>query len=524
MWSLVDVSRLQFAVTVLFHFLFVPLTVGMVWILLIMESVYVMTGKEIYKNMTRFWGKLFAINFAMGVTTGIPLEIQFGTNWAHYAYYVGDVFGTPMAIEGMMAFFLESTFVGLFFFGWERLSAPKHLLVTMLMALGTNLSALWILIANAWMQHPVGATFNLTTERMELTDFMAVIFNPDAQDKFVHTVSAGYVTAATFVLAISAYYILKNKNLPFATRSFRIAASFGLASVLSVIVLGDESGYTVAEAQQTKMAAIEAMWHTEPAPASFNLVAAPNERLQKNDWSLEVPWVMGIIGTRSLDKTIPGIFEIKEKNKQRMLSGIKAIDAEQILHQHPNDSVALQQFMEHQKDLGFGLLLQSFENTPHQFTPTELQLAVDSSIPRVVPMFWGFRLMVLMGGLLLSLFALAFRATLANSLIEHKKLLRFAVWMLPAPWIASELGWFVAEFGRQPWTVYGILPTRLSTSSLAVGDVWLSLTGFVIFYTGLFVVEMWLMVKYVRMGPTIVELSGNNINHPYDHLSIKEIR
>ena len=202
---LVDISRLQFAVTALYHFLFVPLTLGMVWLLVIMESMYVMTGKEVWKDMTRFWGKLFGINFALGVTTGITMEFQFGTNWAYYSHYVGDIFGAPLAIEGLMAFFLESTMVGLFFFGWDRLSRGQHLLVTMLMALGTNLSALWILIANGWMQNPVGAEFSYQTMRMEMTDFAAVLFNPEAQNKFVHTVSAGYTVGATFVLAISSW-------------------------------------------------------------------------------------------------------------------------------------------------------------------------------------------------------------------------------------------------------------------------------------------------------------------------------
>ncbi len=299
--SVVDLSRLQFALTALYHFLFVPLTLGMVWLLVIMESVYVMTGKVIWKDMTRFWGKLFGINFALGVTTGITMEFQFGTNWAYYSHYVGDIFGAPLAIEGLMAFFLESTMVGLFFFGWNKMSRGGHLVTTILMALGTNLSALWILVANGWMQAPVGSEFNVDTMRMEMISFADVIFNPDAQAKFVHTVSAGYTTAAMFVLSISAWYLLRGKNIEFAKRSFHVAAAFGLAGVLSVIVLGDESGYTVGEAQQTKMATIEAMWETEPAPAGLKLIADINEKEQKNNWDIEIPYVMGIIGTRSVD-------------------------------------------------------------------------------------------------------------------------------------------------------------------------------------------------------------------------------
>src|SRR5438270_8657459 len=247
--ALVNVSRLQFALTALYHFLFVPLTLGLSMILVIMESVYVMTGKEIYRDMTKFWGKLFGINFVMGVTTGLTLEFQFGTNWAYYSHYVGDIFGAPLAIEGLMAFFLESTFVGLFFFGWERLSRVGHLAVTALVALGSSLSALWILIANAWMQHPVGAQFNPQTMRMELLSFSQVLFNPVAQAKFVHTVAAGYVVGSVFVLAVSAWYLLRGRNVDIAKRSMAVAASFGLACALSVVVLGGGCGDVGRETQ-----------------------------------------------------------------------------------------------------------------------------------------------------------------------------------------------------------------------------------------------------------------------------------
>ncbi len=242
--SLLELSRWQFAITALYHFLFVPLTLGLSVLVAIMESVFVMTGRTVWRDMTRFWGTLFGINFAMGVATGITMEFQFGTNWAYYSHYVGDIFGVPLAIEGLMAFFLEATFIGLFFFGWDRLSRVQHLAVTWLVAIGSNLSALWILIANGWMQNPVGAHFNPDTMRMELTSIGEVIFNPVAQSKFVHTVSAGYVTGAMFVLSISAWFILKGRHLEFARRSATVAVSFGLAAALSVVVLGDESGYT----------------------------------------------------------------------------------------------------------------------------------------------------------------------------------------------------------------------------------------------------------------------------------------
>src|SRR5882724_9697897 len=274
--AVVDLARLQFAATALYHFLFVPLTLGLSFLMAIMESVYVMTGRQVWRKATLFWGTLFGINFAMGVATGIVMEFQFGMNWSYYSHYVGDVFGAPLAIEGLVAFFLEATFVGLFFFAWNKLSPVMHLVATWALAIGTNLSALWILIANGWMQYPVGARFNADTMRMEVSDFMAVLFNPVAQAKFVHTVSAGYVTGSVFVLAVSAYYLLRGRHVEFAKRSMTVAASFGLASALSVVVLGDESGYTVTEHQKMKLAAIEAMWDTEPPPASFTIFGLPD--------------------------------------------------------------------------------------------------------------------------------------------------------------------------------------------------------------------------------------------------------
>ncbi|MDO9600345.1 MAG: cytochrome ubiquinol oxidase subunit I [Azoarcus sp.] len=499
--QLVDLSRLQFAATAMYHFLFVPLTLGMVWILVIMESAYVMTGKPVYKDMTRFWGKLFGINFALGVTTGITLEFQFGTNWAYYSHYVGDIFGAPLAIEGLMAFFLVSSFIGLFFFGWDRLSRKQHLLVTILMAVGTNFSALWILIANGWMQNPVGAEFSYETMRMELVDFWAVMLNPIAQAKFVHTVSAGYATGAMFVLSISSWYLLKGRDVEFAKRSFRIAAAFGFASVCSVIVLGDESGYTVGEAQQTKLAAMEGMWETEPAPAGFTLVAIPDEAGMKNDFAVHIPWVMGIIGTRSLDKEIPGIKDILARNRERVVTGIEAVRLLDQLRKGQTDDATKAAFEAVKADLGFGLLLKKYVVSMDDVTPELIDRATRDTMPRVTPMFWTFRLMVALGFFMLVVFGLSLWHSVKGDFASRRLLLRVALWSLPMPWIASEMGWFVAEYGRQPWTIYGVLPTHLSVSTLTVESLYGSLAGFVGFYTLLLVVEMYLMVKFARQGP-----------------------
>ena len=500
--SLVDVSRLQFAITASYHFLFVPLTMGLAWILVIMETLYVITEKQVYQDMTKFWGKLFGINFALGVTTGITLEFQFGTNWAYYSHYMGDIFGAPLAIEGMMAFFLESTFVGLFFFGWKKLSKLKHLMVTVLVAVGSNLSAVWILVANGWMQDPVGSYFNYETMRMELLSFSDILLNPTAQAKFVHTVSAGYVTAACFVLGISAFYLLRGRDVEFARRSFRVAAAFGFASALSVAVLGDESGYAVTQSQKSKLAAIEAIWETEPAPAAFTLFALPDQENKVNRYPITIPYVGGLIATRSTTEELPGVVNIIETNKQRVENGAQAVLALEALRKDPKNPQLKAEFDKNAGDLGFGLLLKKYTNDFNNVTPQMVNQAAESTIPKVAPLFFSFRIMVGLGFSFILLFSMALYYSLKNKIEEKRWFLKWALWWIPMPWIAAELGWFIAEYGRQPWTVFGVLPTHLSTSSLSAGTVWASLIGFIVFYTGLFIVEMYLMIKYARLGPS----------------------
>ncbi|HEX7985847.1 MAG TPA: cytochrome ubiquinol oxidase subunit I [Duganella sp.] len=518
--DVVSLSRLQFAATAMYHFLFVPLTLGLAWILFIMESVYVMTGKEIYKDMTKFWGKLFGINFAMGVTTGITLEFQFGTNWAYYSHYVGDIFGTPLAIEGMMAFFLESTFVGLFFFGWNKLSRVQHLGVTFLVALGSSLSALWILIANGWMNHPVGAEFNFETMRMELVSITEVIFNPVAQVKFVHTVAAGYVTASMFVLGISAFYLLKARDVNFALRSFAIAAGFGLLSTLSVIVLGDESGYTVGEVNQAKLAAIEAEWETQPAPAGITVFGLPNEQTQRTDYAVKIPYALGLIATRSVDKEVLGIKELKQNNEARIRNGMRAYAALERLKSGDKSPAARATFQALQEDLGYGLLLKKYTPNVIDATAAQIRMAANDTVPKVAPMFWSFRIMVGLGLLFLFIFSASFYFLVRKRLAAQRWLLKLAVAAIPLPWVAAELGWVVAEYGRQPWTIAGILPTHLSASSLQAGSLYFSLAGFIGFYTLLLVVEMTLMVKFARQGPSSLHTGKYHWERPARDTSI----
>ena len=505
---LVELSRLQFALTAMYHFLFVPLTLGLSVLVAMMETVYVMTGRTIWRDMTKFWGLLFGINFVLGVATGITMEFEFGMNWAFYSHYVGDIFGAPLAIEGLMAFFLEATFIGLFFFGWDKLSPRSHLAVTWMVALGSNLSALWILIANGWMQNPVGAVFNPDTMRMEVTDFVTVLFNPTAQAKFVHTVSAGYVCGASFVLGISAFYILRGRHIELAKRSFVIAAAFGVAAASSVIVLGDESGYTITDNQKMKLAALEAMWRTEAPPASFTVFGDPDMQAHVTHYAIDIPWVMGLIGTRSIDQQIPGIFDLVKKAEERIPNGLIAYGALEKLKKNHADVDARAVFDKTRGDLGFALLLKRYVENPLQATPEQIHDAAWSTVPSVPYIFFTFRFMVLFGFALLAVFLIALWYTMREA-EAPRWLFRLALFAFPLPWLAAELGWFVAEFGRQPWIIDGVLPTFLATSELGVADLALTIVGFTAVYGVLAVIECRLMLQAIKKGPDAVSEMGS---------------
>ncbi len=510
--DIVDLSRLQFAITALYHFLFVPLTLGLSLLLAIMETIFVMTGREIWRQMVKYWGVLFGINFVLGVATGLTMEFEFGTNWAYYSHYVGDVFGAPLAIEGLMAFFLEATFVGLFFFGWDKLSKLQHMSVTWLLALATNLSALWILIANGWMQNPVGANFNFETMRMEVSSFSELMFNPVAQAKFVHTISAGYVTGSIFVLAISAYFLLRGRNIDFAKRSMTVAVSFGLASALSVVVLGDESGYVANNNQKMKIAAMEAMWHTEKAPASLTLVGIPNEKTMRTDYAIEIPYVLGLIATRSFNQPVEGIMELINEGKVRIREGMLAYAALTRLQKNPKDEGAKTDFTAHSSYLGYGLLLKKYTEKVVDASEEQINQAANDLKPHVATLFFSFRIMVACGLFFILLFAVGFYLSTKHRLHTTRWYLRLAFWSLPLPWIAAELGWVIAEYGRQPWAVQGVLPTAMGTSSVSVSQLLTSITSFVVFYTILAIIEVYLMVKYIRLGPDYMHQHQEN-NH-----------
>jgi cytochrome d ubiquinol oxidase subunit I len=505
--NVVDLSRLQFALTALYHFLFVPLTLGLTIMLAAMETVYVITGRQIYKDMTQFWGKLFAINFAIGVATGLTMEFEFGTNWSMYSHFVGDVFGTPLAIEGLMAFFMEATFVGLMFFGWDRLSKPGHLAVTYLVALGSNLSALWILVANGFMQNPQGASFDPDTMRMQFNSFTALVFSPDAQAKFVHTSIAGFVAGAMFVMGISAYYLLAGRHREFAARSFRMAAVFGLVSTLAVVTLGDALGRLDYLVQPTKIAAMEGIWHTTTSPSAPWLVAAlPDDATQSNSLEIGLPYVLTPLVAHSLDTPIPGLINLEQANIPRVANGIKALAA---LQQYgtTHSATSLATFKEYESDMGYGFLAQRYapDQNVNLITPALLpsveQQAVRDSIPNVFVTFWSFRIMMVLGFYFVAIFAFAAYYSLKNQLEKHPVLLKLCMWSIPLPILATEFGWVTAEAGRQPWTVYGWLPTFQSASSHDIGYMIFSLIGFALLYSLFIAAELYLMFKYARLGP-----------------------
>ncbi|HQT66688.1 MAG: cytochrome d terminal oxidase subunit 1 [Rhodospirillales bacterium 20-60-12] len=505
--TVVELSRMQFALTALYHFLFVPLTLGMTFILAAMETVYVITGKKIYKDMTQFWGKLFGINFAIGVATGLTMEFEFGTNWSMYSHFVGDVFGTPLAIEGLMAFFMESTFVGLMFFGWDRLSKPAHLAVTYLVALGSNLSALWILIANGFMQDPAGAKFDPNTMRMQFSSFSDLVFSPDAQAKFVHTSIAGYVTGAMFVMGISAFYLLRKQHIELASRSFRLAALFGIISTLAVVTLGDALGRMDYLVQPTKLAAMEGLWHTTSGAAEpWKLIALPDDKAQKDIFSIGIPYVLTPLVAHDFSSKIPGIFALERQAELKAVKGIKAIIALQS-YGATHDPAALAAFHQYEGDMGYGFLAQRY--APDQdltkitpaLLPGILQQTARASIPNVFVEFWSFRIMVALGLGFLVVFAFGSYYSLRNQLEKHPMVLRAAMWAIPLPILACEFGWITAENGRQPWTVYGWLPTFQSASSHDVGYMIFSLVGFALLYSSFIALELYLMFKFARLGP-----------------------
>ncbi len=512
---MVELSRLQFAATSMYHFIFVPLTLGISWLVFIMELCYVATGRVIYRDMAKFWGKLFAINFAIGVATGITLEFEFGTNWSNYSHYVGDIFGAPLALEGLMAFFLESTFIGLMFTGWKRFGKKTHLLITFLTALGSNLSAMWILIANGWMQYPEFAQFSPERMRMEMIDFWGLVFSEVAQTKFLHTVIAGYTTAGFFVIAVSAILMLRRKSLQFAKRSMTIGIVFSLCAMGGSGLTGDMSALLVTEHQPAKLAAMEAEYETQTPPASWSIMALPNEDEMENYFSIRVPALLGLIATHSLDQEVQGLRDIVAQNEIRIRSGLLAYRALTQMRAGDTSEDLMVTFKQHQDDLGYGLLLVEHAQDPLNPTEEEIKTAARHSVPPVFINYYAFRIMIGIVGLL-GLLALgaAFFLWYKRDLHTREKLLKVLAFSLPLPFIACEAGWVVAEFGRQPWAIQDVLPTFLATSTLSPWDVGLSLICFVGIYTIFLLIEVKMMINAIKKGPTLTDPEPDGKGYP----------
>ena len=501
--ALINWSRAQFALTAMYHWLFVPLTLGLSFIIAIMETFYYKTGSEQWKKTTQFWMTLFGINFAIGVATGIILEFEFGTNWSNYSWFVGDIFGTPLAVEGIMAFFLESTFIAVMFFGWNKVSKKFHLLSTWLVALGSNLSALWILVANAWMQHPVGMHFNLDTARNEMGNFWDVLLSPTAVDKFLHTISSGYVVGALFVSGISAWYLLKNRHIRFAQRSMMTGAVFGIMASVFIVITGDSSGNHVAKTQPMKLAAMEGLYEGQTGAGLVAIgVLNPDKTLENDEkpfhFRIAFPKLLSILAERDAEAFVPGMKDLVYGNqqygipptKEKMKQGEKAIQAiknYKAAKEDQDDSLAnahLKTFNRHYHHMGYGF----FED------PEEV-------VPPIALTFYSFHVMVALGFLFVLLFILVLWNNLNDTILQKRWLLRTAVWFIPLGYLASMLGWVVSEVGRQPWTIQDLLPVSMSTSHISASHVQTTFWLFAALFTILLIAEISIMVRQIKTGP-----------------------
>ena len=504
--TLVEWSRWQFAMTAIYHYMFVPLTLGLSFLLAIMETMWVRTGKAEWLNATKFWMKLFAINFAIGIATGLILEFQFGSNWSNYSWFVGDIFGAPLAIEGLFAFFLEATFFAVMFFGWNRVSRRFHLVSTWMVFIGSNISALWILVANAWMQNPVGMEFNPMTARDEMSDFWAVLLSPTAMSKFFHTVTSAYTLSACFVVGVSAWFILKKRHFEFARKSILLASVFGFLSIIATIFTGDISAQDVTRTQPMKLAAMEGL-NEGGKGAPFTLIGLtctdpqlPSERMKTVKYGITIPKLLSFLGYHDFDAYVPGIQNIMDgytsedgkvypSIEQRMANGRLAIDALKTYKQAVKDkddalaSQSLQTLRANFQDFGYGYL-----NSPYD------------TIPPVPLVFYSFRLMVGLGMLFVLLFICSWWYAKKRKFEKFKFIPYLAIACVPLAYIASQCGWIVAEVGRQPWVVQNLMPTNVAITRIASGWVVTTFWMFAILFTLLLIAEIGIMFTQIRKG------------------------
>lgn len=514
--EMVDWSRAQFALTAMYHWLFVPLTLGLGFICAFMETIYYRTGDQKWKEITKFWMTLFAINFAIGVATGIILEFEFGTNWSNYSYFVGDIFGAPLAIEGILAFFMEATFLAVMYFGWDRVSKRFHLASTWLTALGANLSAVWILIANSWMQYPVGMRFNPATMRNEMYDFWAVATSDVAINKITHTVTSGFLLASVFVIAVSAWYLLKKRNTDFAKKSIRIAAIFGFISSILVATTGDNSAYIVAKTQPMKFAAMEALMDGERdlGLTAIGLVAsdirtADHSNETAVNMKIEIPGMLTLLATRGDGSFIPGINDlVKGNEKEGMIStsekmerGIVAINTlkEYNDSKKSGDTQNLERIaalFNYDTTEGKAFMDNYFKYFGYGYFSSPLEI-----VPNVMLIFYSFRVMVGVGMFLILLFMVLLYLSYKDKLEKYNWLLWIALIALPLTYVCSQAGWIVAEVGRQPWTIQDMLPTVASVSDISSNAVITTFFIFVALFTTLLIAEVRIMLKQIKIGP-----------------------
>lgn len=508
----VDWSRAQFALTAIYHWFFVPLTLGLSVIIAIMETLYYRTKDEFWLRTTKFWMRLFGVNFAIGVATGIILEFEFGTNWSNYSYFVGDIFGAPLAVEGILAFFMESTFIAVMFFGWKRVSKGFHLTATWLTAIGANLSALWILVANAWMQYPTGCTFNLETVRNEMTSFAAVALSPVAVNKFTHTVTSSFTLAALFVVGVSAWYLLKGRETRLAKKSIKVASAFGLVCALLTAFTGDRSGAIIGRVQPMKLAAMEALYEgrTNCPLTAFGLVCTDDyTNGEQTRMKVEIPSLLSLLTFRDADAFVPGIRDLVEGNAERGIMSTaekmergkrvvaelrrfkeaKAInDIEEMTQVRKLFDVSTEEGSAFMKDyypyLGYGYLSSSEEVVPH------------------VPMlFYSFRLMVGAGTLFILILALAWWFNHKNMMEKKRWFLHLTLWCIPLAYFASQAGWVLAEVGRQPWAIQDLMPVGVAASKIPSSSVSVTFFIFVVLFTALLITDISILVRQIKSGP-----------------------
>ena len=523
----VDWARAQFALTAIYHWLFVPLTLGLAVVMGIMETQYYRTGQEFWKQTAKFWQKLFGINFAMGVATGLILEFEFGTNWSNYSYLVGDIFGAPLAVEGIVAFFMESTFVAVMFFGWNKVSKGFHLASTWLTGLGATISAWWILVANSWMQHPVGQAFNPDTMRNEMTSFAEVALSPVAVDKFVHTVLSAWVLGAVFVVGVSSWYLLKKRHIEFATKSLRVGAIFGLISSVLIMMSGHHSAYTVAQTQPMKLAAMEALYKGG-TDQPLTLIAGINP-FQQPDYDatdepplkLAVPYALSFLATNDMNGYVPGIRDIldgytkadgtQEPSLDEKIERGRAAIAALAEYRKRNEELRVksEEFAAAVPDTAtFNFQLSTFNSNMPFFGYGYVQDR-DQVVPYIPVCFYAFRVMVGGGCLFMLLFILLLIQPLSYPPKGGKNgkwgsaVLWLAIFCIPIAYIVSEAGWLVAEFGRQPWTIQDMLPTWVGVSQLGSSAVMTTFLLFLILFTTLLAVEISIMVRAIKAGPNL---------------------